>query len=71
MSIQIQEIVDRTDFSDQFRTIIISNKRFSYNLNVMRQAACLVLNQIMVNSYASFFNCTSVSRVSDSLMAPS
>ena len=32
-----------TDFSDQFRKIRMRNKRISYNLNVMRQPACLVL----------------------------
>ena len=32
----------------------------SYNLNVMRQSACLVFNSIMVDNYAAFFNCTPV-----------
>ena len=41
-----------------------------YNLNVMRQSACLVFNQIMVDNYAAFFNCTPVGRASDSMMAP-
>ena len=35
-----KEIKDRTDFSDQFRKIIIRNKRIGYNVNVMRQSAC-------------------------------
>ena len=33
-------------------------RRIGYNLNVMRQSACLVFNQIMVDNYAAFFNCT-------------
>ena len=41
-----------------------------YNLNIMRQSACLVFNQIMVDNYAAFFNCTLVCRASDSMMAP-
>ena len=41
-----------------------------YNLNVMRQSACLVFNPIMVDNYAAFFNCTPVGRASDSMMAP-
>ena len=41
-----------------------------YNLNVIRQSACLVFNPIMVDNYAVFFNCTPAGRVSDSLMAP-
>ena len=38
-----------TDFSDQFRKIIMRYKRIGYNLNVMRQSACLVINPITVN----------------------
>ena len=59
-----------TDFSDQFIKIIIRYTRIGYNLNVMRQSACLVNNQITVDGYATLFNCTPVDRVSDSMMAP-
>ena len=59
-----------TDFSDQFRKIIMRYKRIGYNLNVMRQSACLVINPITVDSYAALFNCTPVDRASDSMMAP-
>ena len=45
-----------TDFSDQSRKIIMCNKRISYNLNVMRQSACLVINPITVDGYAALFN---------------
>ena len=41
-----------------------------YNLNVMRQSACLVFNPIMVDNYAAFFHCMPVCRASDSMMAP-
>ena len=58
------------DFSFQFRKIISRYKRIGYNLNVMRQSACLVFNPIMVDNYAAFFNCTPVGRASDSMMAP-
>ena len=34
---KFKNIMDRTDFSDQFR---ISHKRIGYNLNDMRQSAC-------------------------------
>ena len=37
-----------------------------YNLNVMRQSACL----IMVDNYAAFFNCTPMGQASDSMIAP-
>ena len=59
-----------TDFSDQFRKIIMHYKRIGYNLNVMRQSACLVINPIMVDGYATLFNCRPVDRASDSMMAP-
>ena len=55
-----------TDFSDQFRKIIMRYKRIGYNLNVMRQCACLVINPIMVGGYAALFNCTPSDRTSDS-----
>ena len=57
-------------FSDQFRKIIMRYKRIGYNLNVMRQSACLVINPITVDGYAALFNCTPVDRASDSMMAP-
>ena len=41
-----------------------------YNLNVMRQSACLVFNPIMVDNYAAFFHYMPVGRASDSMMAP-
>ena len=58
------------DFSDQFRKFIMRYKRIGYNLNVMRQSACLVINPITVDGYAKLFNCTPVDRASDSMMAP-
>ena len=59
----------RTDFSDHLRKIKTHYKRIGYNLNVMRQSACLGFNPITVNKYASLFNCTPVGRASDSMMA--
>ena len=59
---KLKTIVGYTDFSNQFRKIIIRYKRNGYDLNVMRQSACLVLNQIIVNDKALLFNCTPVGR---------
>ena len=59
-----------TDLSDQFRKIIMRYKRIDYNLNVMRQSACLVINPITVNGFAALFYCTPVDQTSDSMMAP-
>ena len=63
-------IVGRVDFSDQSKKIIVRYKRIGYNINIMRQSACLVFNPITVNNFASLFNCTPVGRASDSMMAP-
>ena len=38
--------VGRAYFSDQFRKIIVRYKRIGYNINIMRQSACLVFNPI-------------------------
>ena len=67
---KFKKIVSRSDFSDQFRKIIASYKRIGYNINIMRQTACLVFNPITVNNFASLFNCTPVGPESDSIMAP-
>ena len=59
-----------TDFSDQFRKMIMRYKLIGYNLIVMCQSACLVINPIMLDGYAALFNCMPVDRASDSMMAP-
>ena len=66
---KFKKIRGMTDFSDQFRKIIMRYKRIGYNLNVMRQSACLVINPITVDSYATLFNCTPVDRALGSMMA--
>ena len=67
---KFKKLIGSNDFSFQFRKIITRYRRIGYNLNVMRQSACLVFNQITVDNYAAFFNCTPVGRASDSMMAP-
>ena len=59
-----------TDFFDRFRKNIMRYKRIGYNLNVMRQCACLVVNPITVDDCAALFNCTPVDRASNSIMTP-
>ena len=65
-----KKIRGMTDFSDQFRKIIMRYKRIGYNLNVMRQSAYLVINPITVDGYVTLLNCTPVDRALDSMMAP-
>ena len=62
---KFKKLIGINDFSFQFRKIITRYRRIGYNLNVMRQSACLVFNPIMVDNYAAFFNCTPVGRASD------
>ena len=67
---KFKKIRGMTDFSDQFRKIKMRYKRIGYNLNVMRQSACLAFNPITVDGYAALFKCKPLDRASDSMMAP-
>ena len=67
---KFKKIRGMTDFSDPFRKIIMRYERIGYNLNVMRQSACLVINPITVDSHAALLNCTPVDRASDFMLAP-
>ena len=58
----------KTAFSDPFRKII-RHKRIGYDLNVMRQYVCLVVNPVTVDNFVALFNCTPVDRASKSMMA--
>ena len=60
-------IVGKPYFSDQFKKIVKHYIRVGYNLDIMRQSACLVLNQINVYSYGFLFKCTTVGQASDSM----
>ena len=62
---KFKKIRDMADFSDQFRKIKMRYKRIGYNLNVMRQSICLVINPITVDGYAALFNCTPGVRLHD------
>ena len=44
-----------SNFSEQFRKLINRYKRIGYSLDIMRQTACLVVNPIIVDGYASLF----------------
>ena len=48
-----------------FKKIIVRYKKIGYNIDVLRQTACLVVNPVKVNSFAYLFNCTTVGRASD------
>ena len=66
---KFKRIVGKPYISDQFKKIVKRYIRVGYNLDIMRQSACLVLNLITVYSYGFPFNCTTVSQASDSMTA--
>ena len=66
---KFKRIVGKSNFSDQFKKIVKRYIRVRYNLDIMRQSACLVLNPIMVYSYGFLFNYTTVGQASDSMTA--
>ena len=64
---ELKKIVDSNYFSAQFTKIISHYKKSDYNINVLQQTVCLVVNPIMVGKFAFLFNCTPVGRTSDSM----
>ena len=69
LSYKFKRIVEKPYFSDQFKKIVKRFIRVGYNLDIMPQSACLVLNPITVYSYGFLFNCTTVGQASDSITA--
>ena len=67
---KLKKIVGSNNFSAQFIKIISHYKKIGYNINVLQQTACLVVNPITVCNFAFLFNCTPVGRTSDSMMVP-
>ena len=66
---KFKRIVGKPNFSDQFKKIVKRYIRVGYNLDIMRQSACQVLNPTTVYSYGFLFNCTTVGQASDSMTA--
>ena len=62
---KFRKIIGKNDFPYHFKKIIVHYKTIGYNIDVLRQMACLVVNPIKVNSFAYLFNCTTVGRISD------
>ena len=60
-----KKIIGKSDFPYHLKKIIVRYKKIGYDMNVLRQTACLVVNPIKVNSFAYLFNCTTVGRASD------
>ena len=67
---KLKKIVGSNNFSAHFIKIISHYKKIGYNISVLQQTACLVVNPITVGNFAFLFNCTQVGRTSDSMMVP-
>ena len=55
---KFRKIYACNDFSTQFRKTILRYNKIGYNINVIRQTACMVVKPITVNNFVSLFNCT-------------
>ena len=53
---KFKKLTGNNDFSFQFRKIITRYRGIGYNLNVMRQSACLVFNPIMVDNCVRLYD---------------
>ena len=62
---KFRKIIGKNDFPYHFKKIIIRYKKIGYNIDVLRETACLVDNPIKVNSFAYLFNCTTAFRASN------
>ena len=67
---KLKKIVGPNHFSAQIIKIISHYKKIGYNINVLQQTACLVVNPITAGNFAYLFNCTPVGQTSDSVMVP-
>ena len=52
---KLKKIVGSNNFSAQFIKIISHYKKIGYNINVLKQTACLVVNPITVCNFAFLF----------------
>ena len=59
---KFRKIFGKTDFSDQIKKIVTNYKKIDYNMDILRQTICMVVNPIMVDNFAYLFKCTAVSR---------
>ena len=66
----LKKIVGTNIFSVQFSQIISHYKNTGYNIIVLGQTECLMVNPITFNKFAFLLNCTLVGQTSNSLTLP-
>ena len=62
---KVRKITGKYGFPYHFQKMIVLFKKIGYNIDVLRQTACLVVNSVKVNNFAYLFFCTTVGRASD------
>ena len=62
---KFRKIIGEYNFPYHFKKIIVCYKKIGYNIDSLRQTACLVVNPIKVNNFDYLFDCTTVGRASD------
>ena len=62
---KFRNIIGKNGFPYHFKMIIFRYKKISYNIDVLQQTACLVVNPNKVNNFDNLFDCTTVGRASD------
>ena len=53
---KFRKIIGKNDFSYHFKRKIVRYEKIGYNIDVLRQMACLVVNPIKVNRFSYIFN---------------
>ena len=67
---KVKTIVGSNTFSAQFIKITTHYINIDYNINVLQQTACLVINPITFGKFAFLFNSKPVGQTSESIMVP-
>ena len=67
---KLKKFVGSNKFSAQFIKIISHYKTIGYNINVLQQTACLLVNPITIGNFAFLFNCKPAGRTSDYMTVP-
>ena len=67
---QFRKIIGRNHFLYHFKKTIARYKKIGYNIDVLRQTACLVVNPMKLNSFTYLLNCMTVRRASNWMTVP-
>ena len=64
--INSEKTIGKHDFPYHFKKIIVRYKKIGYNIDVLRQTTCLVVNPVKVNN----FRCDGSGLVNASVLVP-